>query len=141
MKKIKTAQFVGRQLSRLRAGQTYYVIATTTITALGIVKMAYPRIDTLVLIFLFPIMLLGAFVIGYLMDIWNVTIMDRMKNVEMSQKYVNIQDLKAYEFQLAMMGAFFKWIKSIQDNKPLDLGELEKEYKKFLKRWKPRETR
>ncbi|KKL58249.1 hypothetical protein LCGC14_2227290, partial [marine sediment metagenome] len=38
MKKIKTQQFIGRQLSRLKAGQSFYTIIIQTITALGIIK-------------------------------------------------------------------------------------------------------
>ncbi|KKK94233.1 hypothetical protein LCGC14_2684890, partial [marine sediment metagenome] len=38
MKKMKMTNFIGRQLSRLKAGQSFYTIIIQTITALGIIK-------------------------------------------------------------------------------------------------------
>lgn len=137
MKKISLSQFIGRQLSRLRAGQTYYAIVVSTITALGIVNLAFPQIDTLMLILLFPAILFGAFIIGYFMDKSNVNTMEHRKTIEMTHRYLTIADFKNNEFRMIMMKAMFCWLKSIQENKSLDFSEIEENYKKFLKKWNP----
>jgi hypothetical protein len=134
---MKISNFIGRQLSRLKMGQSYYMIVVSTITALGIVKLVWASMPNWMLFTLFPIALFGAFFLGYLMDKSNVTALDHRKTLDMQARYVNVADLKSYEFWMVVMNVFFKWMTSIQDGKPLDRDEIEKEYHKFLKRWQP----
>lgn len=136
-KRIKLSHFIGRQMSRLKAGQTYYMIVTSTITALGIVNLAFPGIETWLVIMLFPIALFGAFIIGYILDKSNVVTMDNMKTIEMNSRYVNKGDKKSYEFWHSIMCTFFVWMESMQKNEPLDKEKLKIEYEKFLKKWSP----
>ena len=135
-KKLKISQFVGRQLSRLKMGQTYYMIGVSTMTALGIVNLAFPAINTWIIILLFPVFLFSAYIIGLIMDKSNVTATDHMKTLEMTSRYINTADLKSYEFWMVVMNVFYSWMSSIQDGKPLDRDEINKEYIKFLKKWR-----
>lgn len=137
MKKIKITQFIGRQLSRLKAGQTYYMLGINTITALGVLKMALPNIDFWVFAALFPVVLFGAFLIGYFMDIWNIGSMDYNKTVEINYRYLNISDLKTVEFQILMTKTMGEWFKSLQENRPINTDILEKRYQEYLKKWNP----
>lgn len=136
MKKIKTSQFIGKQLSRLKAGQAYYSIVVSTITALGILNLAFPNINIIFLIVIFPIILFCAFLIGLFMDKSNIITTDNIKTVEMTHRYLNIADFKNNDFRMLMMTTMFEWIKSIQDNKPININNLKEEYSKFLKKWK-----
>lgn len=136
MEKTKIPYFIGRQLSRLKAGQSYYMIIMTTITALSLMDMAFPDINTIFLIVLFPCILFGAFLIGYFMDKANVVTMDQQKTIEMTHRYLNTSDFKFNDFRMLQMEVFGEWMNSIQQDKPLDLDVLKEKYSKFLKKWK-----
>ena len=139
MKKMKMTNFIGRQLSRLKAGQSFYTIIIQTITALGIIKMALPGIDFWVLMTLFPFAISGAFMIGYFMDKGNVVTADHMKTLEMYHRYLSVADLKVFEFGLLQMDTMFEWFKSLQENKSLDADILKKKWKEYLIKWTPKE--
>lgn len=136
MNKIGIAQFIGRQLSRLRAGQTYYSIVVSTISALSLVSIAFPSVGLILLIFLFPFILFGAYLIGLFMDKSNITSMDVVKTVEMQNRYLNTADNKNNDFRLLQMEVMCEWMISTQENKPVDPNILTKKYKKFQKKWK-----
>lgn len=137
MKTNKLSYFIGKQLSRLKLGQTYYSIIMSTIAALSLVSLAFPDISIMLIIIIFPIIFIGAFFIGYFMDKSNIVSMDALKSVDMSHRYLNVADLKNNDFRFLMMKAMFEWMKGIQENKPINFDDLEKEYKKFLKKWNP----
>ena len=139
MRKIKIAQFIGRQLSRLQLGQTYYILVMSTISALSLVSMAFTNVSLLVLIFLFPLILLGAFFVGYLLDKSNITSMDKRKTIEMTARYLNTVDHKNNDFRILQMESMFEWIKALQENKPPNPDILKEKYKEFLKKWNPPE--
>lgn len=142
MKKIKISQFIGRQLSRLKIGQGYYAMGMYSISAIGILKIAFPQISIwLFLWFLVPIMFVGAFVLGYAMDKSNVTTMDYHKSIEMTQRYLTKLDFKNNDFRMLQMEVMFEWMKSIQENKPLDLNILKEKYEEFIKKWNPPEEK
>ena len=136
MKKITLAQFIGRQLSRLKAGTTYYMIAVSTISALGIINIAFPDIEIWFLIILFPCVLFGAFLIGYYMDKTNIVTMDQQKTIEMTHRYLNTADYKLNDFHITTMKVMGIWIKSIQNNEPIDETILNYEINEYRKRWK-----
>ena len=141
MKKNNLSHFIGRQLSRLKAGQSYYSIVMVTITALGIVSMAFPTISIILLVILFPLILFGAYLIGYFLDKSNVVTTDHMKTIEMAYRYLNVSDFKANEFNLVLITVVFKWMNAIQNKEPIDFNELKIEYDKFLKKWKSPEDK
>jgi len=134
---MKIANFIGRQLSRLRVGQIYYSIIMSTISTLGIVNLAFPEIRMTILIILFPCVFLVTFIAGYLIDIFNVGTMDTLKTVEIAHRYLNTVDFKTNEFHIMTMETMFEWFKSLQENKPIDLDVLKKKYNEFLKKWSP----
>ena len=136
MKGIKLAQFIGRQLSRLKAGQTYYAIAMSTVSALSLVIMAFPWIGLIILIILFPLILFGAYFIGLFMDKSNIAAIDHMKTTEMSSRYLNIVDIKYFEFYMTMFKSMFKWMESIQKRESINIKEFNDDYNKFLNKWK-----
>ena len=134
-KKIKISQFIGRQISRLKAGQSLYMIIISTFTALGILNIAFPEIDTWMMFTLFPLLFLGTFLIGYIMDKGNVTTMDYQKSIEMTQRYLTILDFKNNDFRMLQMEVLFEWMNSLKENKPLNLDILKEKYKVFLRKW------
>lgn len=131
------SQFIGRQLSRLRAGQTYYAIAVSTISALSLVSLAFPSIGLIILIFLFPLILFGAYLIGLFMDKSNITSMDIVKTIEMQARYLNTVDFKNNDFRILQMECIYEWFKALQENKPPDPNILKEKVKKFQKKWSP----
>ena len=137
MKKNKLSEFIGKQLSRLKAGQTYYSIIVSSITAFSLVSFAFPEISIIFIVILFPCVLFCTFIIGYIMDKSNVVALDYRKTVEMSARYLNTSDFKNNDFRILQMEITFEWLKSIQENKPLDFNVLKEKYKNFLKKWNP----
>ena len=71
------------------------------------------------------------------MDKSNVVALDYRKTVEMSARYLNTSDFKNNDFRLLQMEITFEWLKSIQENKPLNFNVLKQKYKSFLKKWNP----
>ncbi len=64
--------------------------------------------------------------------------MDHQKTIEMTYRYLTIQDFKNNDFRMMMMEVFFEWIKSIKENKDLDESLLKEKYKAFLDKWSPK---
>lgn len=137
MKKEKITDFIGKQLSRLKLGQTYYSIFTTTFTALGILILAFPQISIITLIWLFVFILIATFFIGYLMDVLNISTKDHMKSLDISLRYLNVSDSKNNDFRILMMETMGEWLQTIQNGKPIDKSILDEKYKKFQKKWSP----
>jgi len=132
---MRISRFIGRQLSRLKAGQSFYMIVISTITALGIVKMVWEAMPIWMLIALFPVAVFGAFLLGYIMDKSNIISMDQQKTIEMTHRYLNTGDFKYNEFYVVIMKSVFKWMESIQKGEPIDFKEFDDEYKKYVKEW------
>lgn len=138
MKKIKISQFIGRQLSRLKIGQGYYVMGMSSISTIGILKIAFPQISIWSFVWLLvPIMFVGVFVLGYIMDKSNVITMDYHKSIEMTQRYLTKLDVKNNEFYIIQTRIMLNGFKAIHEGKPLDFDELEKEYKEYNEKWNP----
>lgn len=137
MKKIKISYFIGKQLSRLKLGQSYYSIIVSSITALTLVSLVFPEISIIFIITFFPCIFFCTFIIGYFMDKSNIITMDQIRTVDMTHRYLNVADFKNNDFRILVMKTFFEWIKSIQENKPINFDNFKKEYNKFLKKWNP----
>ncbi|NVM18085.1 MAG: hypothetical protein HWN80_10235 [Candidatus Lokiarchaeota archaeon] len=132
---MKSAHFIGRQLSRLKLGQSYYSIAVSTVSAISLISLAF-EISFWMLIVFFPILLLGTFLIGYFMDIYNINTMDTLKANEIGHRYLNTSDLKSQEFQLLQTEIVLEALKAIQDNRQLDPKDLLKKYDLYFRKWK-----
>lgn len=139
IKKVKTAQFIGKQLSRLKMGQSYYSIAVSTVSAISLISLAF-RITFWMLIIVFPFLLLGAFIIGYFLDIYNINTMDTLKSNEISHRFLTTSDMKTQEFQLLQTEIILEAIKAIQEKKKLDPNDLLKKYDNYYRKWKSPDT-
>jgi len=139
MKKNKISQFIGRQISRLKVGQTYYAMGMYSISAIGILKIAFPQISIWTLMFLVPLMFVGSFFIGYIMDLSNITSLDHRKSLEMSHRYLTTVDNKDNDFRMLELEVKREWLESHRKNETLDPDILKKKYNEFLKKWSPPE--
>ncbi|MCK4380865.1 MAG: hypothetical protein KAW51_06960 [Candidatus Lokiarchaeota archaeon] len=135
IKRVKSAQFIGKQLSRLKMGQSYYSIAVSTVSAISLISLAF-RISFWMLIIVFPFLLLGAFIVGYFLDIYNINTMDTLKSNEITQRFLTTSDMKTQEFQLLQTEIILEAIKAIQENKKLDPSDLLKKYDNYYRKWK-----
>jgi len=135
IRRVKSAHFIGRQLSRLKMGQSYYSIAVSTISAISLISLAF-EITFWLLIIAFPILLFMAFIIGYFMDIYNINTMDMLKSNEITHRYLTTADIKAQEFQLLQTEIILEAIKAIKEEKELDPKELLRKYEQYYRKWK-----
>ena len=133
--KIFSSRFIGKQLSRLRMGQTYYAIAVSTISTISLIVIAF-EFEMWVLLVLFPILLFSAFLVGYYMDIKDVTTQDVLKTNEIGHRFLLTSDFKVQEFQLLLVKVIMKSFQDIKDNKNINFDYLTEEYEKYLKKWK-----
>lgn len=135
VKRVKSAHFIGRQLSRLKLGQSYYAIVVSSVSAISLISLAFD-ITIWMLILIFPILLLGTFIIGYFMDIYNINTMDSLKANEISHRYLTTSDMKGQEFQLLQTEIVLEALKAIQEESQLDPKELLKKYDLYFRKWK-----
>jgi len=135
IKTVKSAHFIGRQLSRLKLGQSYYSIVVSTVSAISLISLAF-EISFWMLLLTFPVLLLGTFVIGYFMDIYNINTMDKLKANEIGNRYLTTSDLKSQEFQLLQTEIVLEALKAIQEDRQLDPKDLLKKYDLYFRKWK-----
>ena len=135
VKRVKSAHFIGRQLSRLKLGQSYYTIVVSSVSAISLISLAF-EITIWLLIFVFPILLLSTFVIGYFMDIYNINTMDKLKANEIGNRYLSTSDIKGQEFQLLQTEIVLEALKAIQEERQLDPKNLLKKYDLYFRKWK-----
>ncbi len=135
IKRVKSAHFIGRQLSRLKLGQSYYAIVVSSVSAISLISLAF-EITFWMLILAFPILLLSTFVIGYFMDIYNINTMDKLKANEIGNRYLTTSDMKGQEFQLLQTEIVLEALKAIQEERQLDPKDLLKKYDLYFRKWK-----
>ena len=135
VKRVKSAHFIGRQLSRLKLGQSYYTIVVTSVSAISLISLAF-EISFWMLIVIFPVLLLGTFVIGYFMDIYNINTMDKLKANEIGNRFLTTSDLKSQEFQLLQTEIVLEALKAIQEERQLDPKDLLRKYDLYYRKWK-----
>ncbi len=135
VKRVRSAHFIGRQLSRLKLGQSYYSIAVSSVSAISLISLAF-EISFWMLIVIFPVLLLGTFVIGYFMDIYNINTMDKLKANEIGNRFLTTSDLKSQEFQLLQTEIVLEALKAIQEERQLDPQDLLKKYDLYFRKWK-----
>ncbi len=135
VKRVKSAHFIGRQLSRLKLGQSYYTIVVSSVSAISLISLAF-EITFWMLILAFPILLLSTFVIGYFMDIYNINTMDKLKANEIGNRYLTTSDMKGQEFQLLQTEIVLEALKAIQEERQLDPKDLLKKYDLYFRKWK-----
>lgn len=126
---------MGKQLSRLKMGQSYYSIVVSTVSAISLISLAF-TIDFWLLIIIFPFLLFGAFIVGYFLDIYNINSMDTLKSNEITHRFLTTSDIKTQEFQLIQTEIILEAISAIQENKKLDPNDLLKKYDDYYRKWK-----
>lgn len=136
IKRVKTSSFIGKQLSRLKMGQSYYSLLTSTISAISLASIAF-QINLWLLLLMFPIFLLITYFIGYYLDIRNINTMDTLKSNEMANRFLNTGDMKNQEFQLLLFTTLIEAIKTGDD---FDEDVLFEKYLEYKKKWESPEA-
>jgi len=135
IKRVKSAHFIGQQLSRLKMGQSYYSIAVSTVSAISLISLAF-RIEFWIIIVAFPLLLALAFFIGYFLDIYNINTMDMLKHNELTNRYLTTSDIKTQEFQLLQTEIILEAVSAIQEDRKLDPKKLLEKYEAYYKKWR-----
>ena len=135
IKRVRSAHFIGQQLSRLKMGQSYYSIAVSTVSAISLISLAF-QIEFWMMIIAFPILLAIAFSMGYFLDVFNINTMDILKHNELTHRYLTTNDIKTQEFQLLQTEIILEAIKAIQEDKKLDPQDLLNKYEFYYKKWR-----
>jgi hypothetical protein len=136
LKKFKNSNFLGQQLSRFRMAMSYYAMLISTISAIMLVKTAYPIIQIEWIILVSPIPILITLVIGYILDKHNINTMDSLKSIEMQHRFLNTGDIKAQEFQLMQTQLLLQAIQSMKEGKDVDFSLVKSKYDEYIKKWK-----
>ncbi len=133
--KIRTSNFIGKQLSRFKMGMNYYTLAMSTITAAMLLKTNY-EIEIEWLIAFVPVMFLGTIFLGYLLDTLNINTQDLRKSNEMTHRFLLKSDLKSQEFQLMQTRFLVEALQAMKEGKNIDLSALDDKYEQYQKEWK-----
>ncbi|MHA1726156.1 MAG: hypothetical protein ACTSYC_10780 [Promethearchaeota archaeon] len=136
IKTVKSAQFIGRQLSRLKLGQSYYSIIVSTLSAISLISLAF-QINFWMIVLIFPFILLAAYVIGYFLDVYNINTMDTLKSNEITQRFLTTSDVKNQEFALLQTEILLEALRALQENRKIEPAEILKKYESYYKKWKP----
>ena len=134
---MKSSPFMGRQLSRIKLGQSYYAIIISTVNAISLVSLAF-SLSAWYMILTFPLLLMGAFGIGFYLDKYNITSEDALKSNEMINRFLNTGDIKNQEFQLLQTTLLLQALSARSREDEFDAEkELEDAYRQYLEKWKP----
>ncbi len=134
---MKSSPFMGRQLSRLKLGQSYYAIIISTVNAISLVSLAF-SLSAWYMILTFPLLLMGAFGIGLYLDKYNITSEDALKSNEMINRFLNTGDIKNQEFQLLQTTILLQALSARSREDEFDAEkELEDAYQQYLEKWNP----
>ena len=137
IERMKSSPFMGRQLSRLKLGQSYYAIIISTVNAISLVSLAF-SLSAWYMMLTFPLLLLGAFGIGLYLDKYNITSEDALKSNEMINRYLNTGDIKNQEFQLLQTTILLQALNARSREDEFDAEkQLEDAYQQYLKKWNP----
>ncbi len=138
-KKWTRAQFLGRQLSRLRNAQVYYAIIMSTINAISLISLAF-HVEFWVLVVLFPFIIGATLWVGFYMDKHDIITQDSLKTADMANRFLNTGDVKAQEFQLLQTEILLDALQALQDKRPIDAAALRQKYETYIQKWKSPDT-
>ena len=136
LKKFRNSNFIGTQLSRFKMGMGYYSMIMSTVSALMLIKTAYPSFQFEHIALLLPLPVFATLYIGYFMDKKNINTMDTMKSNEMAHRFLLKSDVKSQEFQLMQTKLLMTALKSLKDENTVDLDSIEKKYDEYRSKWK-----
>jgi uncharacterized membrane protein len=136
LKRLTSSSFLGKQLSRLKMGQSYYAIITSTISTVSLVTLAF-EINIWIIVFLFPFLLFTTFAIGYYLDVRNINSIDTLKSNEMAHRFLNKGDIKNQEFQMMQTTILVEAIiNAIKKGKDFDPNTIWQRYEEYRSKWK-----
>ncbi len=136
LKRLTSSSFLGKQLSRLKMGQSYYAIITSTISTISLVTLAF-EINIWIIVFLFPFLLFTTFAIGYYLDVRNINSIDTLKSNEMAHRFLNKGDIKNQEFQIMQTTILVEAItNAIKKGKDFDPNTIWQRYEEYRSKWK-----
>jgi hypothetical protein len=136
LKRLTSSSFLGKQLSRLKMGQSYYAIITSTISTVSLVTLAF-EINIWIIVFLFPFLLFTTFAIGYYLDVRNINSIDTLKSNEMAHRFLNKGDIKNQEFQMMQTTILVEAIiNAIKKGKGFDPNTIWQRYEEYRSKWK-----
>ena len=135
--RMKSSPFLGRQLSRLKMGQSYYAIIMSTVNAISLVSLAF-ALSIWYLILAFPILLLMTFGIGFYLDKYDIKTEDALKSNEMINRFLNTGDIKTQEFQLLQTKIILKALSAWTRGEEFNADQkLKASYDQYWEKWKP----
>lgn len=121
---IIDCKWIGRQLSRIKAGQLYIMIILTAINALSLISLSFQIKAAWTMIFL-PILILVTLLVGYLLDHAGIFSEDSNKSIEMTYRFLTIGERRNFDFLKTMAKAIA----------PDKADIIDKEYDNYIKRW------
>ena len=132
--KIRTSNFIGKQLSRFKMGMSYYTLAMSTITAAMLLKTNYD-IQLEWIIAILPLLFIATIFLGYLLDTLNINTQDLRKSNEMTHRFLLKSDLKSQEFQLMQTRFLVEALQAMKEGKTIDSSVLDEKYAQYQKDW------
>ncbi|MHA1745794.1 MAG: hypothetical protein ACTSWW_07330 [Promethearchaeota archaeon] len=132
--KIRTSNFIGKQLSRFKMGMSYYTLAMSTITAAMLLKTNYD-IQLEWIIAILPLLFIATIFLGYLLDTLNINTQDLRKSNEMTHRFLLKSDLKSQEFQLMQTRFLVEALQAMKEGKTIDSSALDEKYVQYQKDW------
>ncbi|MFX0132106.1 MAG: hypothetical protein ACFFDN_00540 [Candidatus Hodarchaeota archaeon] len=144
--KINSSGWIGRQLSRLKMGQSYYIIVIQTITMISILTLAF-AIGIHFAIILFFLFIFGALILGYYLDKKNINSREHLDMVNRQNRYYNYSNAKNQQFEMIKTKIFIKSIEKMTnailealDKNPIsfddEIKEFEEKYRNYYIKWK-----
>ncbi|MCK5343024.1 MAG: hypothetical protein KAR20_06455 [Candidatus Heimdallarchaeota archaeon] len=133
--KIRSSNFIGKQLSRFKMGMGYYTLAMSTITAAMLLKTNYDIQIEWIIAFV-PVLFLATIFLGYLLDTLNINTQDLRKSNEMTHRFLLKSDRKNQEFQLMQTRFLVEALQALKEGKDIDLSVLDEKYHQYQKDWK-----
>lgn len=134
--RYKNSNFIGSQLSRFKLAMSYYAIIMSTISAVMLIKTAYPVFQIEIIILLLPLPVLLTLFIGYILDKKNISTMDTIKSNEMAHRFIMTSDKKAQEFQMIQTKMLLKALQCVKEGTDINLKELDETYLGYVDKWK-----
>lgn len=134
----KKANFLGRQIARVRRGILYASIIMNALNTSSLIIMAF-AIDISYAILLIPAIILMIFMIGFVMDKSNINSYDMIKDNDMSCRYLLTSDVKNFEFQKLTTEILLLGMSKMMKNEVFDFEkEFAIKYDEFIKKWSPK---
>ena len=119
------SKWIGRQLSRIKAGQLYIMIMLTAINALSLISLSFQIKAGWAMLFL-PVLIIATLLLGYMLDHAGIFSEDSNKSIEMTYRILTIGERRNFDFLKTLAKAIA----------PDKADIIEREYDAYQERWK-----